>query len=196
VPGGRWLDARTFTGELFSSSGPAYFSGPFDPSKVKATAVGTATLRFQDAHHAVFGYRLDAGAEGEKTISRFLFGPAGPTRASSLADIYWNPTESGWGLAIAQQHRNAFAMWFVYDEAGKATWLVVPEAMLGTSGYSGELYSAEGPPSGTPYDPARVKLTKVGSATLAGPGYTTRGAAFSWSRNSAIGQSNLSRLPY
>jgi hypothetical protein len=34
--------------------------------------------------------------------------------------IWWNASESGWGINLAHQGDTVFASWFTYDTAGKA----------------------------------------------------------------------------
>jgi hypothetical protein len=128
LPGGTWLDDRTFTGTLFEATGPSHFAGPFDPSKVKQAAVGTATFHFDDHDHATFAYRFDGGPQGEKRLSRFVFGAGLGSPAINTADLYWNPSQSGWGVSISHQYQRIFAIWFVYDEEGRPTWLSMSDA--------------------------------------------------------------------
>jgi hypothetical protein len=33
--------------------------------------------------------------------------------------IWWNASESGWGLNVAQQGNVLFATWFTYDTSGR-----------------------------------------------------------------------------
>lgn len=44
VPGGQWLDAVTFKGDVYATTGPDI--GAFDPSRVTRTRVGNATFSF------------------------------------------------------------------------------------------------------------------------------------------------------
>ena len=43
IPGGTWQD-RTLTGEMFETTGPAYFAEAFDPSRVVVRPVGHAQM--------------------------------------------------------------------------------------------------------------------------------------------------------
>jgi lysyl endopeptidase len=71
LPGGTWTSANTFTGSVYSTSGPAANAG-FDPSRVRATQVGSATLTFSDTNNGTFSYTIN-GASGAKAISRQPF---------------------------------------------------------------------------------------------------------------------------
>ena len=67
-----------------------------------------------------------------------------------------------------------FAIWYAYDEAGRPTWVVMPDANYNlfreeagfVDVYEGDLYVARGPSFGQPFDPAKVVLTKAGFARL------------------------------
>lgn len=71
MPGGEWTSSTTFTGALYSVAGPPPTTF-FDPTRVRRTQVGTATLTFTDANNGTFSYSVN-GTFGTKSISRFLF---------------------------------------------------------------------------------------------------------------------------
>ena len=76
-------------------------------------------------------------------------------------------SESGWGINLAHQGDIIFATWFTYDASGKAWWLSMTAPRGNTGAFSGTLYATTGPPfSAMPFDPAQVKATPVGGATL------------------------------
>jgi photosystem II stability/assembly factor-like uncharacterized protein len=206
VSGGSWTDDRTFTGGLNEANGPAFFPGPFTASNVSARTIGTATFHFDDDSNATFSYRLDSGEAGEKRISRLLFGPRIPDALgifSNYSDTWWNPAESGWGVAIAHQHLKVFAIWYVYDDAGRPTWVVMPDAnvsgyVTGTGpvlpAYGGDLFALRGPPAGQPYDPARLVPTRIGTAKLI---FSSRSSArIDWTAFGSSGSRPLERLPF
>ncbi len=63
-----WLSATTapvgpnsYAGTLYRTHGPAFGSTPFDPAKVAATAVGTATFSFSDGNNGTFAFNVDLG---------------------------------------------------------------------------------------------------------------------------------------
>ena len=68
---GSWVNANTYTGALYATSGPA-FNGPFNPDQVDARQVGNATLTFSDANHGTFAFSVD-GVSGVKSITRQSF---------------------------------------------------------------------------------------------------------------------------
>jgi hypothetical protein len=91
--------------------------------------------------------------------------------AVNYSDIWWTPSESGWGLSIGQGPTNLlFAVWFVYDTSGKPTWYTLqPGEWINASFYTvyrGPIYKTTGPYFGGPFNPARVGITQVGSGEL------------------------------
>jgi photosystem II stability/assembly factor-like uncharacterized protein len=172
IPGGTWNN-RTFTGTMYETTGPPYFSAAFDPSRVSMRGVGTATLRFEDEDNAVFAHSI-GGASGETPITRQLFAAPVPSTTESYADLWWNASESGWGIAINHQHNRIFATWYVYGDDGKPLWVAMPDAVIGQEFVgaivrpvaTGDIYTTRGPAAGTPFDPVQVVPTRIGTATL------------------------------
>jgi len=166
-----------YSGAIITTTGPSFASMPFDPSKVTRTMVGTGTLTFGDVNHGTFNYTVNRATQ-TKAITRQVFGPL-PTcsfgtqpnlaLATNYQDMWWNPSESGWGISLAQEGSTIFAVWFTYDQDGTPIWLsftATPTSSMGT--YIGTLYRTSGPAFSTvPFDPAHVTRTAVGNATLA-----------------------------
>ena len=68
MPSGSWTSPTTYTGPLYTAAGPAA-DGPFDPSLVTKTQVGTATLSFTDANDGTWSYTVN-GVAGSQFITR------------------------------------------------------------------------------------------------------------------------------
>jgi hypothetical protein len=62
----------TYSGTLYQTTGPPFNSVPFDPTRVVATAVGSATLTFTDGNDGTFDYTVN-GEEQKKAITRQIF---------------------------------------------------------------------------------------------------------------------------
>ncbi len=93
--------------------------------------------------------------------------PASATTASTdFTDLWWNPSENGWGLNIIQQSDVAFATLFVYGADNSARWYVASSLQGSGSGFSGTLYQTTGPAFSGAFNPASVTVTPVGSMTL------------------------------
>ena len=168
MPGGRWTSPTRYSGELYASTGPDP-TGFFDPSRVARSAVGTATLDFSSADRGTLAYFV-GGASGAIAISRMLFGPFDAAPVAAYGDLWWNAAESGWGLAITQQYRTLFAVWYTYLPDGRATWYVMSGGdWTGPGTYRGTLYAAStapGPFFAGAFDAAAVSRVPVGSLTL------------------------------
>jgi len=94
--------------------------------------------------------------------------PASIVRAGTWSDIWWNPSESGWGVNIAQQSDAMFMTFFVYAADGSAHWYggtVYAGAIQPSSfaRFDGDLYETRGPGIAGPFNPASVVARKVGS---------------------------------
>ncbi len=64
--------ARTYSGTLNRTTGPAFSAVPFDPHRVAVTAVGTATLTFANGNAGTFAYSVN-GVQQAKSITREIF---------------------------------------------------------------------------------------------------------------------------
>ena len=74
-----WLSAtvnssapKAFSGTLYRTTGPAFSAMPFDPAKVVATPVETATFTFTDGNRGTFAYTVN-GVSQTKAITRQVF---------------------------------------------------------------------------------------------------------------------------
>ncbi|HXF77645.1 MAG TPA: hypothetical protein VN598_02190 [Usitatibacter sp.] len=91
--------------------------------------------------------------------------------SSDTSDLWWNPTESGWGMNVIQQGGIQFVTLFVYGADGKATWFVGPDTVFqatsnGTAMFTGPLYQTTGPAFAGAFDPHAVGVRQVGNVTI------------------------------
>ena len=63
---------NTYSGALYRTTGPAFSSVPFDPTKVVASEVGSGTFTFTDASNGSFAYTVN-GISQTKSITRQLY---------------------------------------------------------------------------------------------------------------------------
>ena len=122
----------------------------------------------------------------------------GTVPAVNYSGMWWNASESGWGLSISQGSTNqVFAVWFMYDTAGLPTWYTLELGSWTSTGlqsvYSGSIFRYTGPNFANTFDPNEVVGTMVGTGTLrfdsAGTGrldYTIAGTS---------GSKKIARLP-
>ena len=89
------------------------------------------------------------------------------TFQTDASDIWWNASESGWGVNVIHQDNILFMTFFVYGQDGKAVWYVAPNTVWTPAGpYTGPLYRTTGPWLGTVFNPSAVGVTQVGTATF------------------------------
>jgi hypothetical protein len=118
-----------------------------------------------------------------------LAAPVAATTAN-YQDWWWNAQQSGHGLNVGQQEDVLFVSWFTYDENGAGMWLVMTANLVGTRA-TGDWYRTSGPPLGTPFDPAKVTKTMVGTGTLTFG--SLHDATLDWTVNGKSGSVQLTR---
>jgi hypothetical protein len=144
IPGGTFTQGRRlFTGDVYSTRGPSYTNPMFDSHLVTATKVGNASFDFTPSGLApgiaLFSYTIN-GVSQTKQIQRQAFGSATPNWGFDHTDLWFNSSESGWGLALAQHGNNIFGVWYTYDTDGSPLWFVLAGgAVAGTTSFSGDL---------------------------------------------------------
>jgi hypothetical protein len=168
MPGGAWNGNFTaYTGLLYQPNGPWY--GNYDASRfVVNSSVGTATVAFTGQSTATLTYTIN-GVSGTKTIQRQVFGPVDPLPVGSFTDLWWGGVaENGWGVAITQQYRKLFAVWYTYDTAGRTVWYIVPDGTWTTSKtYTGAAYRTTGSPwIGASYVASMLQVIPAGTITF------------------------------
>src|SRR5262249_32974538 len=75
-------------------------------------------------------------------------GPNNPSILVDFSGMWWLPSESGWGMSIWQGPTDqVFAVWYVYDSAGKPTWYTLQAGSVATHGveFSGPIFRTNGP---------------------------------------------------
>ena len=156
----------TCTGTLYQVNGPTFFGVPFTPiTPGQVSGVGTLKVAFADANDATLTFTVGAVSRTVPIVREpVAVGAAVP--AVDYSDLWWNPNESGWGMAMAQQNANIFLAWYVYDGSGKPIWYVAPNCAVNGSGCSGTLYATTGPAFGPTFDPNQVHAASVGSAIV------------------------------
>ena len=95
-------------------------------------------------------------------------GPVYPKTAFStdVSDIWWNPSESGWGMQMVQESNFVFATLFIYGADSKPTWATAEMTAVAGNVFSGPLYVTSGPWFGGPFDPNAVGVRQAGTMTF------------------------------
>ena len=117
-------------------------------------------------------------------------------------DMWWTPTESGWGLSLTQHaSTNLFAAWFVYGSDGHPIWYVLPNGAWSTNlelstlnTYSGQVYRTRGPYYGGPFLPTNIAVTPVGTAQLKFSDYSH--GTFFYTIDGVSGAKAIERQPF
>jgi len=154
----------TCTGTLYEVTGPSFFGATFNPTLVSAANAGNLQVTFANANAASMTYTV-GGQTRTIALTRQPLATGTIAPAVDYTDIWWNPAESGWGMAMAQQYGITFLAWYVYDSTGKPTWQVATCTMSGSS-CSGTLYRTTGPAFGPAFDPNAVQATAAGTITV------------------------------
>jgi photosystem II stability/assembly factor-like uncharacterized protein len=185
MPGGTWTDANTFVADLYQAQGTPY-NRNWQTNEFFFHLAGSGTLRFNDRNSGSASFTLKSGGRFDSPISRMYYGPRPPSYAawSAMGDLYYNPSESGWGLALHQQYGTTFGTWFTFGTNGEPTWFVMPNGLQ-------DVYRPTARP-GTAYSPTGVTVSRVGTSSITGLpevrfNFTVDGYS-SWSR--------IERMPY
>jgi hypothetical protein len=154
---GLWLVATvtrqpngTFTGPLLRTVGPAFNAAPW--TGITATQVGTMTFTFSANDRATLVYSFN-GSTVTKSIQRQVFATpvtcsfttAPRTGATNYQDLWWNPSESGWGINFAHQGNTIFATLFAYGANNRDMWLAATMTRQADGSFSGDLSRTTGP---------------------------------------------------
>ncbi len=153
---------------VYEVTGPKFFGFAFDPAAAQVTPIGSLQLSFQNGNAGTMTYSV-AGQSRAVTIARQPFPSGDIAPPVNFTDLWWDPTQSGWGVAITHQFKTMFLAWYVYDSAGKPVWYVASncDASVGDAGCSGKVYRTTGPAFGPDFDPAQVRVVEVGTASVA-----------------------------
>ncbi|QJR11375.1 hypothetical protein DSM104443_02450 [Usitatibacter rugosus] len=166
-----------YRGDIYTARGPPFNAEPFFPNQVVLTNVGNGTFTFGNSSSGTFQYTVNDITQ-TKDITRFVFSAGAPEctlggtpTGLNYQDIWWKApasSESGWGLNIVHQGNRLLMSWFTYDATGKGQWLLMPDVVKGTGeSFSGKIYRYTGNPfNSTPWNPASVISTEVGTATV------------------------------
>jgi hypothetical protein len=163
-----------FTGSILASQGTGFNA----PSSAAATQTGTGSLSFTDASNGSFTYTLNGYPAQTKALTKFTYAAVPTcsyvpspdlTHATNYQDLWWVPTESGWGVNITHQGSQIFATWYSFDVDGTPMWLSVLAPKGGVGAYTtfaGPLTRTSGP-SWNAYNPAMQQTQTVGNASFA-----------------------------
>lgn len=86
----------------------------------------------------------------------------------NYTDLWWNPSENGWGLNVNHQGNTLFGTLYTYDASGRPAWYSMSNGSQQADGsYSGDLVRTTGPAfNASPWDASSVLPAVVGQMTL------------------------------
>jgi hypothetical protein len=89
------------------------------------------------------------------------------TSGTDFTDLWWNPSEPGWGLNVIHQNGIIFATLYVYDAASVPHFYSASETRGSGTSFSGPLYETRGTYFAvSPYNAAAYGATAVGTLTI------------------------------
>ena len=118
-------------------------------------------------------YQGAVSVTGTSGCSAALLTGAAPLSPAALSGLWWNPSESGWGISFTQRRNVVFGAWYTYDSSGNPKWYVasnctLPAGVTGTTGTcTGPLYQVTGPVFfGTNFNSALDNVASVGTLSV------------------------------
>jgi len=164
----------SYTGTLTPEGQLAHVGGSYSCADGRS---GNFTMTDADVTKAGFTARF----KGNRISSSTSHGRMGGARTSATirgdgwrTDLWWVPSESGWGINVIEQGDILFATIFTYDAQGRAKWYSASslaftgrgQAVDSTGIYAGAVYESTGPFFGTAFNPAAVTRREVGTMSL------------------------------
>lgn len=137
------VTATGCTGDIFRVNGGTPPTVPWTGAGRVLTKVGTGTLEFVNSSVGTFNFTIDDVA-GSKAITQQIFAAGTSVSGFDYTDLWWNESESGWGVSLTQQFGTIFAAWYTYDAAGDPVWYVATNCPVSGAGCTGELYRVTG----------------------------------------------------
>jgi hypothetical protein len=87
-------------------------------------------------------------------------------QAGYYTDLWYKPTEPGWGVNLVQADDFIFATFFIYGTDGKPTWYSAHLVWNGTDAYTGDAFANQGTFFGVPWNTANNVHVKAGTASF------------------------------
>jgi hypothetical protein len=161
------LASNACSGDIYKVAGGTAPTVPWNGSAKVVSKVGSGTLFFNDDDSGVFSYSMN-GVAASRNITRQVFASGSAEPAIDYSALWWNPAESGWGVALSQQYAMIFVTMYAYDGSGNPVWYVASSCPVSGSGCSGDLYQVTGGSAPTvAWNGANKVVSKVGSASFA-----------------------------
>ncbi|CAN5163310.1 hypothetical protein BH11PSE11_BH11PSE11_17910 [soil metagenome] len=160
------VSGASCNGDVYKTTGTP-LGQAWNPATLTAVKAGVGGLSFSDQNNASFSYTID-GVTGVKNITQQIFATGTTQPATNYTDLWYNSSESGWGVSITQQYGMAFVAWYTYDANGKPMWYVASACAMASDNKScsGDLYQTAGTWFGAPWDGTKLAVNKVGTVQI------------------------------
>ncbi|HEY7943952.1 MAG: hypothetical protein ACHP7M_14065 [Burkholderiales bacterium] len=113
-------------------------------------------------------------------LAVLLLAAAFGARATDYTDIWFNHTESGWGVNVVQSDAFLFLTFFIFGPDNKPTWYVANITEDANGNFNGPLYATTGTYFGAPWNPADTAgSAQVGTASFQPTSAYTANLAYS-----------------
>jgi hypothetical protein len=100
-------------------------------------------------------------------LAVLLYGTAFGAVATDYTDIWFKPSESGWGVNVVQSDAFLFLSFFIYGADNKPTWYVASLTRDANGNFNGPLYATTGTYYAAPWNPADAAGgAQVGTASF------------------------------
>jgi hypothetical protein len=133
-------------------------------------------------------------------LSLLLWAPfaSANTFTTDLSDLWWNSSESGWGVTATHQREIVFLSFYVYGIDNRPTFYVsetiyAGQAPSGALIFSGQMIQTTGPWLGATFNPNLVTRTPVGTVTFTA---FVDAATLSYSVNGTVVTKELTRFTF
>lgn len=150
-------DNGRYRGEYFFSTGLPMASIANATASLTTTPQGTVEIDFDANGRLDFAFTPTGAATQHRLLEPLplaaeplvcSFTSGSRAGASNYSDLWWNPTESGWGLSIQHQGNLVFLAWYTYASDQQPQWLTSVLQRQADGSFRGRLNR---PASGTPY---------------------------------------------
>jgi hypothetical protein len=138
---------------------------------------------------------------GRATLGFILSLACGLSHAENYSDIWWNPSESGWGITLADHGTNLVGVWYTYRADGKPVWFTIPGGTFSSDHhtFTGDVYATRGPSyTAASFDASQVVATRVGTASFdfAPAGEAPGSALFTYNVNGIARSTRIERQSF
>ncbi len=123
--------------------------------------------------------------------------PARASLGTNFTDMWWIPTESGWGASIHQQYDVMYILLFVQGPDTRPIWYAGPAYYQNNTGlpvFTGDMYQTNGPWFGGTFNPSAVTDRKVGTVTFTATSVDT--ATLTYSVDGVVVTKGIVREPW